>query len=104
MRGSIDRVLTVIQGGMPDRAPLFDLLCNDAVLEHFAGESLAPRNAQQVVYAAYAPAIDATRPPVLIPARSSRTHTDQTPNKPDVRDGLRAQPALWKCIWEIPIH
>jgi len=71
MRGSIDRALTVIKGGMPDRAPLFDLLRNDAVLEHFAGESLASRNARQVVYAAYAPAIDATRPTARIPAQET---------------------------------
>jgi hypothetical protein len=30
MQGSIERILAVINGEMPDRAPLFDLLRNDA--------------------------------------------------------------------------
>ena len=38
MKGSIERVRTLINGGTPDRPPLFDLLRNDAVLSHFAGE------------------------------------------------------------------
>lgn len=62
------RVTELLKGDMPDRAPLFDLLRNDEVLEHFAGESLTPDNARKVVYSAYAAAIDATRPTVRIPA------------------------------------
>lgn len=67
MQGSIDRVTAVINGEMPDRAPLFDLLRNDAVLERFAGEPLTAEHAERVVHAAYAPAIDATRPRVRVP-------------------------------------
>lgn len=51
--------------------PLFDLLRNDAVVEHFAGQPLTQETADKVVYAAYAPAIDATRPMVRIPARET---------------------------------
>jgi len=46
---------------MPDRAPLFDLLRNDAVINHFTGRTLTVENAEEVVPLAYPPAIDATR-------------------------------------------
>jgi len=61
VRGSIDRVEAVIRGEMPDRAPMFDLLRNDAVINHFTGKTLTVENAEQVVFDAYEPAIDATR-------------------------------------------
>ncbi|MBN1640042.1 MAG: hypothetical protein JXA09_02310, partial [Anaerolineae bacterium] len=67
MQGSIERVRTVIRGGMPDRAPLYDLLRNDAVINHFTGRTLTVENAYEVVYQAYEPAIDATRPLVRLP-------------------------------------
>ena len=51
----------MINGEMPDRAPMFDLLRNDAVIEHFSGKPLTLENAEHVVVEAYAPAIDATR-------------------------------------------
>ena len=35
MQGSWDRIRRVLSGEKPDRAPLFDLLPNDAVLQHF---------------------------------------------------------------------
>ena len=71
MQDSVKRAVAVINGEMPDRAPLFDLLRNDAVLEHFSGRRLTYENAHEVVYEAYAPAIDATRPTVRIPARET---------------------------------
>ena len=67
MKGSIDRVRTLFQGGTPDRPPLFDLLRNDAVIGHFAGETLTLENAERVVFKAYEPAVDATRPSVRMP-------------------------------------
>ena len=71
MSDSVKRVSAVINGEMPDRAPMFDLLRNDAVLEHFAGTELSEDNAEDVVYAAYAPAIDATRPTIRVPLAES---------------------------------
>jgi len=71
MQDSVKRVTAVINGEMPDRAPLFDLLRNDAVIEHFSGRRLTFENAQETVYAAYAPAIDGTRPMVRVPDRES---------------------------------
>lgn len=67
MKGSLERTRAVIRGEMPDRAPLYDLLRNDAVLSHFAGERLTLENRERVVYTAYEPAIDATRPLVRLP-------------------------------------
>jgi len=67
MQGSIERVTAVVNGEMPDRAPLFDLLRNDAVIEHFTGRPLTVEQARESVYGAYAPAIDATRPTVKLP-------------------------------------
>ena len=67
MKESIERVRTLINGGTPDRPPLFDLLRNDAVLSHFAGEKLTLENAERVVFKAFEPAVDATRPGVRMP-------------------------------------
>ncbi len=61
MEGSIERVRTLLRGEMPDRAPLFDLLRNDAVINHFTGETLTVENAPDVVHKTYPTAIDATR-------------------------------------------
>lgn len=67
MQRSIQRVRAVIHGDMPDRAPLYELLRNDAVINHFTDETLTVENGAEVVYRAYAPAVDATRPLVRTP-------------------------------------
>ncbi|HDZ20385.1 hypothetical protein LCGC14_0397750 [marine sediment metagenome] len=61
MTGSFQRVRAVLRGKMPDRAPIFDLLRNDAVIGHFTGQTLTTDNAPDLVHTAFAPAIDATR-------------------------------------------
>ena len=77
MKGSLERVRAVIRGEKPDRAPLYDLLRNDAVIEHFTGEKLTLDNAERVVFRCYEPAIDATRPMVRLPrAESESTRPD----------------------------
>ena len=67
MRGSIERVRAIINGEMPDRAPLYDLLRNDAVIEHFTGQTLTVENGTELVYKAFEPAVDATRPSMKSP-------------------------------------
>jgi hypothetical protein len=67
MQGSVARVRAVIRGEMPDRAPLYELLRNDAVINHFTGRTLTVENAYEVVYQAFEPAVDATRPLVRLP-------------------------------------
>lgn len=89
MQGSLERVRTVIHGGMPDRPPLYDLLRNDAVLSHFAGRTLTLENREEVVYGAYEPAIDATRPLVRLP-EAERTIT--------LEDGREQRYFRW-TIW-----
>jgi hypothetical protein len=67
MQNSLERVRTVIRGGIPDRPPLYDLLRNDAVIGYFSGVPLTVDNGPDLVYRAYAPALDATRPWVRPP-------------------------------------
>ena len=89
MKGSIERVRAVINGQMPDRAPMFELLRNDAVVSHFAGEKLTIENGQRVVFKAFEPAVDATRPTVRIP-NEERTIT--------LEDGRQEKYYRW-TIW-----
>lgn len=69
MEGSIERVTAVLSGATPDRPPLFDLIHNDAVLEHFAAGALTEHNADALVHRAFPMAVDATRPRVRPPAQ-----------------------------------
>ena len=96
MQGSLERVRAVIHGGAPDRAPLFDLLRNDAVLEHFSGRRLTVENGPEVVYAAYEPAIDATRPMVKAPDR------ERTVRLGDGRERRRYRWTTWTAPRRYP--
>jgi hypothetical protein len=93
MKGSLQRVRDVIQGRMPDRAPLYDLLRNDAVINHFTGETLTVENAPEVVFKAYEPAVDATRPLVRLPKHE---HTET------MEDGREQRYFRW-TIWTEPV-
>lgn len=67
MHGSRQLVRKFLRDEVPQRIPLYDLLRNDAVIAHFAGQSATPQNGQEVVYRAYEPAVDATRPRIRAP-------------------------------------
>jgi hypothetical protein len=54
-------------------------LRNDAVISHFAGQQLTVENGLDVVFKAYEPAVDATRPPVRVP------NEEREENLPDGR-------------------
>jgi len=58
---SRERVSTLLSGKLPDRPPLYDVIRNDAIVEHFAGTALAPETAQQTVIDAHSAALDATK-------------------------------------------
>ena len=58
---SKDRVKTLLNGQLPDRPPLYDVIRNDAIIEHFGREELAPANARDVVIRAHTAALDATK-------------------------------------------
>lgn len=47
---------------------MFDLLRNTAVIEHFTGEKLTVENGGDLVFKAYEPAIDGTRPSIKSPS------------------------------------
>jgi hypothetical protein len=107
MEGSIQRVRKVLRGKMPDRAPMFDLLRNDAVINHFTGRTLTVENAAEVVPAAYGPAIDATRSARLPDREDSLTLEDGRAQRAyrwttwtahvryDSSDAYRAAKAKW---------
>ena len=58
---SKERVKTLLDGQLPDRPPLYDVIRNDVVIEHFGGEKLTPENASDVVRRAHVSALDATK-------------------------------------------
>src|ERR1051326_940804 len=89
MKGSLERVRAVVRGDMPDRAPLYDLLRNDSVIEHFTGEKLVFENAERVVFRAFEPALDATRPMVRLPRR------EETKTLPDGRQERVFRWTVW---------
>jgi len=89
MDGSIERVRAVIRGDTPDRAPLYELFRNDAVINHFTGETLAVENGPELVYRAYEPALDATRPSVRPPGR------EETVTLPDGRQQRHFRWTIW---------
>ncbi len=75
MEGSLERTRRVIAGELPDRAPLFDLLPNDAVLQHFNGGAPVGIGEEQAGARAIAAAIDGSRESQLAPwdERTERT-------------------------------
>lgn len=50
-----------MSGKLPDRPPLYDVIRNDAILEHFGKNKLVPETAQQTVIDAHSAALDATK-------------------------------------------
>ena len=58
---SRERVHTLLDGRLPDRPPLYDVIRNDAILEHFGKAKLEPDTAQQTVIDAHSAALDATK-------------------------------------------
>ncbi len=91
MKDSVSRVRTVVDGEIPDRAPLYDLFRNDSVIEHFAGAPLTVANGPELVYRAYEPAVDATRPSVAVPKEEGEAVLE---------DGLRQRQFRWTAWTE----
>ena len=89
MDGSIERVRTVLRGEIPDHPPLYELFRNDAVINHFTGDTLTVENGPELVYRAYEPAVDATRPSVRPPGR------EETVRLPDGREQRHFRWTIW---------
>jgi hypothetical protein len=68
MHGSYQRTRYVVWGERPDRPPLFDLLPNDAVLQHFAAGLPVACGDDRAGARAYAAAIDGSRSCRLSPS------------------------------------
>jgi hypothetical protein len=79
MYNSHDVIAAVLGGTRPPRTPLFDLLANDAVIEHFAGRGLDGTDDGSVVFQAVGCALDATRC-VGPPRRKGETWLDEVGN------------------------
>jgi uroporphyrinogen decarboxylase len=69
----------VCRGIRPERTPIFDLLLNDAVIEHFAGRPLDGKADEETVILAAANGLDGTRW-IPVPDADGRTWTDDMGN------------------------
>jgi len=82
MQGSLERIRRVLARQKPDRAPLFDLLHNDAVLAHFNGGPPVAIGDDRTGARAMAAAIDGSRSSRLSP---SEERTERTEDGREVR-------------------
>ena len=67
MEGSKRRVRAILNGERPDRIPLYELIRNDRVIEHFSGSWPTPENGEELVFRMFPRAVDATRPALKAP-------------------------------------
>jgi hypothetical protein len=91
----LERVMRAVRFEETDRVPLYDILQNDAIIEHYAGERLTVENGLRVKGLAIGRALDATRMP-------------EGPSEPGYRrddNGLAYQVERW-TLWiiERPFH
>ena len=76
MQESAQLIRDACDGKRPTRTPVFDLLCNDAVIEHFASGDLNGVDPQTVAMEAAGKALDGTRC-IGIPHEEGKTWTDE---------------------------
>jgi hypothetical protein len=79
MQDSIRLVEQACQGLRPARTPIFDLLLNDAIIEHFGGARLDGANDEEVSIRAVSTALDGSRH-IAIPDVDGRTWHDAQGN------------------------
>ncbi len=72
---SRERVKILLDGHLPDRPPLYDVIRNDAVIQHFGGGALTPENASDIVRRAHSVALDATKGFYKLPDFNAGTST-----------------------------
>lgn len=80
MHDSRELIETALAGEKPRRTPIFDLLANDAVVEHFAGNALDGTDDETTVVTAAARGLDATRA-VATPNQQRTVWTDPAGNR-----------------------
>ena len=88
MKQAFQLVEQVLAGELPRRAPMFELIRNDAVIEHFSGETLTVENAAEMIPSIYADAVDITRS-VRMP---------EEPAERILEDGRRQKTFRW-TVW-----
>jgi len=79
MKESAELVRQACAGRKPARTPIYDLLANDAVIEHFAGQPLDGRDDYSVLCRAFANGLDATRF-LMTPSPEGATSQDRLGN------------------------
>jgi len=79
MKESAELVRQACAGRKPARTPIYDLLANDAVIEHFAGRPLDGRDDYSVLCRAFANGLDATRF-LMTPSPEGATSQDRFGN------------------------
>lgn len=76
MKGSLERVRRVMALEKPDRAPLFDLIPNDAVLRHFDGGRPVEIGDDRSGIRALVAALDGSRVAAFSPSEEQVEHTE----------------------------
>ena len=84
MEHSREVIDLTLKGIRPDRMPIFDLICNDEVIEYFAAQKLNGKNDEAVVLLALSRAVDGTRS-VSTPNIEGSTYTDDMGNTIEAR-------------------
>jgi len=80
-----ERVLRTVRQQETDRVPVYDILQNDAIIEHFAGQKMTPENGTWVKGLAIGRILDMTRMPEG-PQQSGETLTE---------NGIRLRQERW---------
>jgi hypothetical protein len=62
-----ERISNLMNHQRIDRAPVYDLVRNDAALEYYAKDKLTFENAQEMAFRAASAVLDATRPLIKYP-------------------------------------
>lgn len=79
MEHSRQLINLALKGIRPARTPIFDILCNDAVIEYFAGKKLDGANDKAVSFLAASRALDGTRW-IFTPNAEGSTYVDDMGN------------------------
>lgn len=79
MQNSVQLIEQACAGIRPSRTPIFDLLLNDAVIEHFAGKPFDGKDDEETSITAIRKALDGSRH-VAVPDSDGRTWTDEQGN------------------------
>ena len=80
MKDSTRLVYDACNGIRPERTPVFDLLCNDAVVAHFAGKPFDGVNDEEIAFCAARNALDGSRGLIMRPGKDGAAWTDEMGN------------------------